>query len=124
MADTGAAKQAIKPSPISGTPPPAAHQFGGPLANPRHNGAWKKEDTARYKLEQMIKLTEPEIVAIANDANAPLFERRIARSLLKENDWRTTESIINQTYGQPKQRVEIEPVQPKPIIDLTQESEK
>ena len=106
-----------KPSPINGQVLPAGFE-----AHPewRHNGSWKKEDTARYKLEQMIKLTEPEIVAIANDPTAPLFERRIARSLLKENDWKTTESIINQTYGTPKQRIEVEPVQPKPLIDLTE----
>lgn len=100
--------------------PPANRQFGQPNGNPRHNGAWKKEDTPRYKIEQMVKMTESEIVAIANDPNAPLFERRIARSLLRENDWKTTESIINQAYGVPKQRVEVEPIQPKPLIDLTE----
>lgn len=108
-----------KPSPLSGVAPPKERQFGQPNGNPRHNGAWKKEDTPRYKIEQMVKMTESEIVAIANDPNAPLFERRIARSLLRENDWKTTESIINQAYGVPKQRVEVEPIQPKPLIDLT-----
>lgn len=121
MASTKPAKLAKGVSPISGTEPPAAHRFGGPLANPRHNGAWKKEDTARYKIEQMVKMTESEIVEIANDPDAPLFERRIARSLLRENDWKTTESMLNQVYGAPKQRLEVEPVQPKPLIDLTAE---
>ena len=104
-----------------GIVPPADRQFGQPNGNPRHNGSWKKEDTARYKLEKMMKMTEIEIVQIANDPNAPLFERRIARSLLKENEWKTTESVINQVYGTPKQRIEVEPVQPKPLIDLTEE---
>lgn len=105
-----------KPSPLNGQVLPPGFE-----AHPerRHNGSWRKEDTARYKLEKMIKMTEPEIVQIANDPNAPLFERRIARSLLKENDWHTTESMINQAYGTPKQRLEVEPVQPKPLIDLT-----
>lgn len=102
-----------------GIVPPADRQFGQPNGNPRHNGSWKKEDTARYKLEKMMKMTEVEIVQIANDPNAPLFERRIARSLLKENEWKTTEAVINQVYGTPKQRIEVEPVQPKPLIDLT-----
>ena len=103
-----------------GIVPPADRQFGQPNGNPRHNGSWKKEDTARYKLEKMMKMTEVEIVAIANDPNAPLFERRIARSLLKENEWKTTEAVINQVYGTPKQHIEVEPVQPKPLIDLTE----
>ena len=50
----------------------------------------------------MLKLNEAEIVKIANDKNAPLFERRIAKSLLKETDFKTTESMMNQVYGQPK----------------------
>lgn len=124
MASTKPAKLAKGVSPISGTEPPAAHRFGGPLANPRNNGAWKKEDTARYKIEQMLKMTEVEIIDIANDPQAPLFERRIARSLLKENNWKITEGIINQAYGAPKQRLEVEPVQPKPLIDLTVEGKK
>ena len=106
-----------------GIVPPADRQFGQPNGNPRHNGSWKKEDTARYKLEKMMKMTEVEIVQIANDPNAPLFERRIARSLLKENEWKTTEAVINQVYGTPKQRIEVEPVQPKPLIDLTEQKE-
>jgi hypothetical protein len=109
-----------KPSPVNGVILPAGFE-----AHPerRNNGSWKKEDTARYKLEKMMKMTEVEIVAIANDPNAPLFERRIARSLLKENEWKTTEAVINQVYGTPKQRIEVEPVQPKPLIDLTEQKE-
>ena len=69
----------------------------------RHNGAWKKEDTPRYKLEQMLKLDKAELEAVLNDDDAPLFERRLARSLLTENDFKTTEAMINQIYGAPKQ---------------------
>lgn len=118
--DNNATKLAQVKAGNGGIIPPANRQFGQPNGNPRHNGAWKKEDTARYKLEKMLKLTEVEIVAIANDPQAPLFERRIARSILKENEWRTTEAMINQVYGTPKQHVEVEPVQPKPLIDLTE----
>lgn len=123
--DKTATKQAAKqikrkPSPLNGQVLPAGFE-----AHPerRHNGSWKKEDTARYKLEKMMKMTEAEIVQIANDQNAPLFERRIARSLLKENEWKTTEAVINQVYGTPKQHLEVEPVQPKPLIDLTEQKE-
>lgn len=111
-----------KPSPINGQVLPAGFE-----AHPerRHNGAWKKEDTARYKLEQMLKLNQDEIVAIANDKNAPLFERRIARSLLKENEWKITESMVNQVYGMPKQQIEqtnLEP--PKPLSPRKQKKDK
>lgn len=98
-----ATKQAKGVSPISGVAPPKANQFGQPNGNPRHNGAWKKEDTPRYKLEQMLKLDKAELEAILNDDDAPLFERRLARSLLTENDFKTTEAMINQIYGAPKQ---------------------
>lgn len=116
---TDQAKKPIarKPSPINGQVLPPGFEAHPERRNP---GGWKKEDTARYKLEKMLKLTEVEIVAIANDPQAPLFERRIARSILKENEWRTTEAMINQVYGTPKQHVEVEPVQPKPLIDLTE----
>lgn len=98
-----ATEQATGVSPISGVAPPKANQFGQPNGNPRHNGAWKKEDTPRYKLEQMLKLDKTELESILNDDEAPLFERRLARSLLTENDFKTTEAMINQIYGAPKQ---------------------
>ena len=96
-------KQEGKPTLKNGNPINEARQFGKPNGNPRHNGAWKKEDTPRYKLEQMLKLDKAELEAILNDDDAPLFERRLARSLLTENDFKTTEAMINQIYGAPKQ---------------------
>jgi len=98
-----ATKQAKGISPISGVAPPENRQFGKVGGNPRHNGAWKKEATPRFKLEQMLKLNKAELEAILNDDDAPLFERRLARSLLTENDFKTTEAMINQIYGAPKQ---------------------
>lgn len=86
-----------------GTIPPKERQFGQPNGNPRHNGAWKKEDTPRYKLEQMLKLSEAELRDLLDDKDAPLFERRLAKSILTENEFRTSEAMINQVYGAPKQ---------------------
>jgi hypothetical protein len=100
------ATEQAKVSPISGTPPPEHTQFGKPNGNPRHNGAWKKEDTPRYKLEQMEKLSEAELKAIYDDPESPLFERRLAEAIIK-GDWKVIESIINQVYGQPKQQTDI-----------------
>lgn len=111
-----ATKQAnVKVSPISGVAPPKEHQFGQPNGNPRHNGAWKKEDTARYKLEQMMKLSEEELHKVAIDKTAPCFERKLAECIAK-GDWKVVEGMMNQVYGQPKQQVEttvLEP--PKPL---------
>lgn len=114
---------APKPSPISGVAPPKERQFGQPNGNPRHNGAWKKEDTPRYKIEGMLTLKRIELTQIVNDQDAPEFERKIARFIL-QGDWKTIEGMMNQAYGQPKQHVEVEPVQPKPLIDLTKGGEK
>ena len=105
-----ATKQANVKAGRGGVIPPTNRQFGQPDGNPRHNGAWKKEDTPRYKLEQMMKLSEQELIAIYEDKNAPYFERKLARCINK-GDWKVIESMMNQVYGQPKQSVE--------TIDLT-----
>lgn len=115
-----ATKQAVKVSPRSGVAPPVERQFGKPNGNPRSVGAWKKEDTARYKLEQMLKLTRAELLQVLQDEKASLFEKKLARLMLQEPDWKVVEGMLNQVYGQPKQRVEVEPIQPKPLIDLTE----
>lgn len=81
----------------------------------RAHGHWKMEATPRYQLEQMIKLTADDVIKIANDPDAPLFSRRLARSLLKENKWNVTEAMINQVYGKPKEVVETIDTTPKSI---------
>lgn len=98
-----ATKQAIVKAGKGGVIPPKDKQFGQPNGNPRHNGAWRKEDTPRYKLEQMLKLSESELREVLDDKDAPLFERRLAKSILTENEFRTSEAMINQVYGAPKQ---------------------
>lgn len=102
-------------SPRSGTPPPKEYQFGQPNGNPRHNGVWKKEDTARYKLEQMLKLPECELKGIALNKNAPLFERKLANCIAK-GDWNTLQGMMNQVYGMPKQEIKQTNVELKPIL--------
>lgn len=102
----------------NGNPINVAAQFGKPGGNPRHNGAWKKEDTVRYKLEQMMKMTRDELLQVNADSLAPYFERKIASCII-DGDWKTIESMINQVYGQPKQPVVAEVSEYKPLIDLT-----
>lgn len=100
-----------------GIVPPADKQFGKPNGNPRHNGSWKKEDTPRFKLEQMMKLSEPDLIKVYQDSDAPLFERKLARAI-KEGEWKQIESMINQVYGQPKIDQTTTIVMPKPLVDL------
>ena len=98
-----------------GQMPPKERQFGQPNGNPRHNGAWKKEDTPRYKLEQMMKMSEQELLEIYDNKEAPYFERKLARAI-NQGDWKVIESMINQVYGLPKQSVEtIDLTPPKPL---------
>lgn len=113
-----AKKQTTKASPRSGVAPPTDKQFGQPNGNPRHNGAWKKEDTARFKLEQMLKLSESELRDIATDKEAPLFERKLA-NCIATGKWKEIEGMMNQVYGQPKQTVENHNIEYKPLVDLT-----
>ena len=84
----------------------------------RHNGAWKKEDTARFKLEQMLKLSESELRSLAQDKDAPLFERKLA-TCIATGKWKEIEGMMNQVYGQPKVIQENHNIKYKPLIDLT-----
>jgi len=88
-----------------GVVPPKDRQFGQLNGNKRGKGFWKKEDTPRYKLEQMMTLTVAELQAICENNNAPAFERKLARCIAN-GEWKEIEGMINQVYGMPKQPVE------------------
>ena len=83
----------------------AGVDFGSKPEN-RHNGAWKKEDTPRYKLEQMMKLSEPDLRKIAESKDAPLFERKLAIAIRK-GEWREIKEMIQEVYGKPKESVDL-----------------
>ena len=102
----------------NGNPINVSRQFGQPNGNPRHNGAWKKEDSARFKLEQMLKLSEAELKALYLNKEAPLFERKLA-SCIQKGQWKEIEGMMNQVYGQPKVVNENYNVEMKPLVDLT-----
>ena len=99
--------------------PPVNRQFGKPEGNKRRQGFWDIESSARYKLEQMLKLSEPELKELASDRDAPLFERKLATCIAKGN-WKEIEGMMNQVYGQPKQRIETVVTAPKPLVNLTE----
>ena len=98
--------------------PPKERQFGQPNGNKRREGFWDIEASARFKLEQMLKLPEDELKAVATDREAPLFERKLATCIAK-GQWKEIEGMMNQVYGQPKQKIEQTVIAPKPLIDLT-----
>lgn len=107
MSEGKATKQPKRVSPISGTPPPDGFEK---YPERRHNGAWKKEDTLRYKWEQMLKLDDAELEAVRDDAKASRVERMTAEVLLSK-DMKPAEKISilsqlsNQVYGMPKQEI-------------------
>lgn len=76
----------------------------------RHNGAWKKEDTLRYKWEQMLKLDDEELEAVRDNPKASRVERMTAEVLLSK-EMKPSEKISilsqlsNQVYGMPKQEI-------------------
>lgn len=72
----------------------------------RNPGGWKKNSTPRYKLEKMMSLPEADLKAVAQDKEAPLFERRLAIAI-RNSDWKTIDSMINQVYGKPKESVDV-----------------
>ncbi len=116
-------------SPISGVAPPKKNQFGQPEGNPRHNGAWKKEDTLRFKLQQVAKMTYAELLDLTADPQAGEFEKNAARTILEmakmdaEKRWRVLEGLTNQDSGFPKQQVEQKNIEIKPIAPKLQKKE-
>ena len=113
-AEPRATKQAPRAG-NGGVVPPKERQFGQPNGNPRNPGGWKKADTARYKLEQMLKLSEAELLALVKDKDAPYFERKLA-GCINKGDWATLAGMMNQVYGMPKQEIKQTNIELKPIL--------
>ena len=108
-----------------GVPINKATQFGQPNGNPRHNGAWKKEDTLRYKWERILEMEDTELREVLKDPKCGRVEKMTAEVLL-DNEMKSTEKIAvldklaTQIYGQPKQKIESVITAPKPLVDLTE----
>lgn len=105
-----------------GVIPPKERQFGQPNGNPRGRGFWKKEDTLRFKLQQVAKMTAEELEALLRDDNAGEFEKNAARTILEmvelepNKRWQILEGLTNQDSGYPKQQVEQKNIELKPIL--------
>lgn len=103
--------------------PSRKNQFGQPNGNPRNPGGWKKTDTARYKLERMLELNFKELKKLAEDENAPYFERKLA-TCIRKGDWATLAGMMNQVYGMPKQEVQQTNIELKPILGKPKKGKK
>ena len=109
----------------NGNPINTKTQFGQPGGNPRHNGAWKKEDTLRFKWERILEMDNAELRQVLSDPKCGRVEKMTAEVLL-DNEMKSTEKIAvldklaTQIYGQPKQKIESVITAPKPLVDLTE----
>lgn len=103
--------------------PPKERQFGQPNGNPRHNGAWRKEDTLRYKWEKMTAMSDEELEAILAREDAGRVEKMTAEVLLDKTMKPSEKMSIlfglsNQVYGMPKQVNENKNIEIKPILPM------
>lgn len=102
--------------------PPKNRQFGQPEGNPQGRGFWKKENTLRWKLQQVAKMTEPELNELLNNSDVGEFEKNAARTILEMSGldpnkrWQVLEGLTNQDSGYPKQQVEQQNIEIKPIL--------
>jgi len=74
--------------------------------NDRHSGAWKKEDTLRFKIEKASFLSKEELQSIIDDPNESMLLIRFAQATLNA-DWRMVREITEMLYGKPKESVDI-----------------
>lgn len=124
MSEKIATKQARKivrkPSPINGQVLPDGFEKH---PERRHNGAWKKEDTLRYKWEQMLKMDEEELTAVLMNPKASRVEKMTAEVLLSK-DMKPSDKLFamtqfaNQVYGMPKQVNENKNIEIRPILPM------
>lgn len=72
----------------------------------RGKGFWSREDTPRFKLEQMMKLGDADLQYVIEDPQTPTFERKIAQAI-QQGQWREIKEMIEQVYGKAKESVDI-----------------
>lgn len=107
------------PSPINGQVLPDGFEKH---PERRHNGAWKKEDTLRFKLQQVSKMSVEELQDLLSNPEVGEFEKSTARTIIQmaemdpEKRWRVIEGLTNQDSGYPKQQVENKNIELKPIL--------
>lgn len=108
--------------------PPKNRQFGQKDGNPRGRGFWKKEESLRWKLQQVAKMTTEELQDLLSNPEVGEFEKNAARTILEmggldpNRRWQILEGLTNQDSGFPKQQVdqtisEVPPsLSPRPVV--------
>lgn len=102
--------------------PPKNRQFGQAEGNKQGHGFFRKEDTLRYKLQQVSKMNSDELQDLLSNPEAGEYEKNAARTILEmaeldpEKRWRVIEGLTNQDSGFPKQQVENKNIELKPIL--------
>lgn len=112
-----AAKQAVAGRDQRGRFAPGNTPITGFHTNPerRSDGSWCKEDTARYKLEQMMTLTNDKLSSLIENDNTPLFERKLAQAIV-DGSWPVLRDMMNEVYGTPKESIELSSQTQDPFI--------
>ena len=88
--------------------PPKNRQFGQPEGNPQHNGSWHKEDTPRYWLETMMKMSEADLIKIYDNESQPFFKRKLARCI-RDGEWKEIREMVQEVYGKmPEMQITVE----------------
>lgn len=107
------------PSPINGQVLPDGFEKH---PERRHNGAWKKEDTLRYKLQQIAKMTAEQLKGLLSNPEVGEYEKITAQTILQlslmdaEKRWRVIEGLTNQDSGMPKQQIDQTNIELVPIL--------
>lgn len=105
-----ATQQARGVSPISGTAPPKATQFGQPGANPRNNGGVpKRVREIRAALKDLLdpNLSIDDYKKMIKDAETDSGLMGVFASAIVKKDHKTIIQLIDQAYGKPKESVDI-----------------
>jgi hypothetical protein len=78
-------------------------------------------EEGRRRISQLIRINNRDLEEVAADDNAPVFERYIAKVLLKgikEADWYVLDSIMNRLWGKPTERIETHNLNVNADLDL------
>lgn len=78
-------------------------------------------EEGRRRISQLIRINNRDLEEVAEDANAPVFERYIAKVLIKgikNADWYVLDSIMNRLWGKPTERIETHNLNVNADLDL------
>lgn len=74
----------------------------------RHNGSWHKQDTPRFWLETMMKMSEEELQKIYDNESQPFFKRKLAKCI-KDGEWKEIKEMVQEVYGKmPEMQITVE----------------